>query len=278
MLCPECQTDNETGHLYCRQCGARLINVSDGDEVSSAGGDAGDRDGGGGAAASIEGASGIFLARLSQDSSEAERYPLDGSQTVIGRNEGDIRFPNDVFLSSRHCRCYRDEGRLLLQDMDSGNGTLVRIHEPTKVNFGDTLVVGRQILRLDPVRDHIPEADAKAVTPKDSVVSDSTASRGRPLTDYVACLVSILASGTVGSRYLLDREDWVLGRDRGDIVFTRDIFASNEHAVIRFRDGQHWVEDLDSRNGTYVRIEDSVELQSGDQFMAGRQIFRLVVE
>jgi len=70
---------------------------------------------------------------------------------------------------------------------------------------------------------------------------------------------------------------WI-GRDRRNTLVLADEYASGRHAVVRCaKDGRWWVEDLGSRNGTYVnghRVESSRPLGSGDVLQIGRSRFR----
>ena len=43
-----------------------------------------------------------------------------------------------------------------------------------------------------------------------------------------------------------------LGRDAANTIVVPDTFASAEHALISWRGGQWWLEDLGSRNGTLL--------------------------
>jgi len=74
-------------------------------------------------------------------------------------------------------------------------------------------------------------------------------------------------------------EDLTLGRaDDNDFVLGDD-FASSRHARL-FRRGSDWfVEDLDSRNGTFVagmRIDQPERVQVGTDIKMGRTIVRLM--
>lgn len=74
-------------------------------------------------------------------------------------------------------------------------------------------------------------------------------------------------------------EDLSLGRaDSNDFVLGDD-FASSRHARL-FRRGSDWfVEDLDSRNGTFVdgmRIDQPERVQVGNDIKMGRTIVRLM--
>lgn len=79
-----------------------------------------------------------------------------------------------------------------------------------------------------------------------------------------------------GSRYLLDEEQIVVGRDpHGDILLD-DSTVSRRHAAFIRRDDGYYLEDLGSLNGTYLNQEriDKALLHNGDTVMIGR--FRLL--
>ncbi len=69
-----------------------------------------------------------------------------------------------------------------------------------------------------------------------------------------------------------------IGRDAGNDVVLNDDAASARHAVLTFRDGEWWVEDAGSTNGTVVngtRISTPERLQYGDELAIGRVGMRL---
>jgi len=72
-------------------------------------------------------------------------YPLDADKVVIGRSRScDIRLREDT-VSRLHAALVWKEGRLVLEDLGSSNGTYlngVRVLEPQSVASGDTLRFG----------------------------------------------------------------------------------------------------------------------------------------
>ena len=72
----------------------------------------------------------------------------------------------------------------------------------------------------------------------------------------------------VGTRWMIDRSDMIIGREEDcDIVLpSRQI--SRNHARIRRSEGRHILEDLGSKNGTFVNGRELTEpytLQDGDE-------------
>jgi VWFA-related protein len=63
-----------------------------------------------------------------------------------------------------------------------------------------------------------------------------------------------------------------IGRDADNTVILRDLHVSRHHARISLEDGQYWIEDLNSQNGTLLNGQtriDRRQLQPGDQFAIG---------
>jgi pSer/pThr/pTyr-binding forkhead associated (FHA) protein len=72
-----------------------------------------------------------------------------GSSLQIGREDGDLNFPSDVFLSGKHCTVAEKDGKFVLTDWDSRNGTYVRIKTETSLTHGDYVFIGRKLLRVE---------------------------------------------------------------------------------------------------------------------------------
>lgn len=70
-----------------------------------------------------------------------------------------------------------------------------------------------------------------------------------------------------------------LGRGAENDVVLPDRFASNSHAVIHLRNGQYWLEDLGSRNGTFLNsmpLNSPAVLANSDLIRIGDITFRFV--
>ncbi len=72
-----------------------------------------------------------------------------------------------------------------------------------------------------------------------------------------------------------------LGRNLTNSVKVDDSFASGEHAIVALRDGQWWLEDRHSKNGTMLNeipITQPVVMTNGDIIGIGSHRFRLELE
>ncbi len=74
---------------------------------------------------------------------------LAGDEVVLGREEGDIVFRDDAFLSRRHAALTWDGKRAQVTDLGSSNGTFVRIAGPSMLRHGDHVRMGDQLLRIE---------------------------------------------------------------------------------------------------------------------------------
>jgi hypothetical protein len=70
------------------------------------------------------------------------------------------------------------------------------------------------------------------------------------------------------------------GRAPTNSIVIDDTFASSEHALLALRNGQWWLEDRDSRNGTLLnneRISMPIIVTDGDVVSIGSVSFRMVL-
>jgi pSer/pThr/pTyr-binding forkhead associated (FHA) protein len=68
---------------------------------------------------------------------------------LIGREDADLNFPLDVFMSGNHAKLERQGDQFLLTDLQSRNGTFVRVRGEQELVHGDYLFLGKQLLRVE---------------------------------------------------------------------------------------------------------------------------------
>jgi len=130
------------------------------------------------------------------------------------------------------------------------------------------VLVGQQVLRFERLSD--PERSLGPAFQRGVMVF------GTPANQPFARLVQYTTAGIPRDVHYLFRDETVVGRENGDIVFTDDPFLSRRHAAIRVDHaaGRYTLHDLGSSNGTALRIRGEHVLRDGDQFRVGRQLFR----
>jgi len=92
----------------------------------------------------------LRLAQLLEGGGLGEIFPLKAGENTVGREAGDVTFPGDRYVSARHARLEVTGDGVTLTDLGSSNGTFVRVGGPTDLSPGDQLLVGTQLLRVDP--------------------------------------------------------------------------------------------------------------------------------
>lgn len=75
-------------------------------------------------------------------------FPIGPEGVSIGREIGNIIFNDDGFVSGRHARISLENGKAMLEDLGSSNGTFRRIRQEVQLRDGDLLLMGQQLFRL----------------------------------------------------------------------------------------------------------------------------------
>jgi hypothetical protein len=75
-------------------------------------------------------------------------FPLFEEDARLGRERGDILFPEDGYVSGGHCQLSVRDGRVYLKDLGSSNGTFLRVRENRVVPSGSLMLMGQQLFRV----------------------------------------------------------------------------------------------------------------------------------
>jgi pSer/pThr/pTyr-binding forkhead associated (FHA) protein len=75
-------------------------------------------------------------------------FPLFEETVRLGRERGDILFPEDGYVSGGHCQLSTRDGRAYLKDLGSSNGSFLRVRESRTVPSGSLMLMGQQLFRV----------------------------------------------------------------------------------------------------------------------------------
>jgi pSer/pThr/pTyr-binding forkhead associated (FHA) protein len=78
-----------------------------------------------------------------------DMFHLTRPDLVLGREQGDIVFSDDEFMSRRHAQISFRNGRGRLEDLGSSNGTFVKLRGPHGLSPGDLIRLGDELLRFE---------------------------------------------------------------------------------------------------------------------------------
>ena len=211
----------------------------------------------------------ITLVLLDEVGNVVQRFDRKTLDTTIGRQDGDVRFPDDPFMSPLHAKLSWEQDRLVVRDLGSRNGTWVFLEEPHRLADGDLLLIGAQVIRfrrLGYPGPHAPDADATrrmgSLTPSADIAS----------------LTQLRSDGSVRDVVQLSPgRDIRVGRERGEWVFPYDPSMSAEHALVRSEDADFVVVDAGSRNGIALAARGDISLQHNSRILVGDKLLRIEI-
>src|SRR5213082_30172 len=250
--CGRCGSPVGTATRFCATCGAPVGDPMPGRRVSPGA----PRSGGS-----------ITLVLLDDAGAPAQRFERTARDTTIGRQDGDIRFPDDVFLSPLHAKISWEQDTLVVRDLGSRNGTWVFLEAPHRLLDGDLLLIGSQVIRfrrLGYPGPHPPDADA--TRRMGSLI---------PSAD-IASLTQLRSDGSARDVLQLSPgRDVMIGREQGDWIFPYDPSMSARHAVVRSEDADFVVVDADSRNGVALAARGDMPLRHNSRVLVGDKLLRV---
>lgn len=198
---------------------------------------------------------------------EIDSRPITDGLIEVGRTEGAITFPDDRLLSDPHCAFNLRDGELYAIDLDSLNGVYKRLVGETPIVSGTIFRMGQQLLRFTAAHD-LPGADL-------DLRDDGSLVWGSPADAVWGILTRLSNRGVEADRFELTENPTLLGRERGHITFPSDSFSSGQHARLRHDAGAFFLADLNSSNGTYLRVRGEERLRHRDLLLIGQKLFRI---
>ena len=252
--CPRCASPVAPGIKFCATCGVPLADVVAARRAAS---------GPSGAGATIT------LVLLDDLGKPVQRFERTAPDTTIGRQDGDIRFPEDVFLSPLHAKLSWEHDTLVVRDLGSRNGTWVFLEQAHRLLDGDLLLIGSQVIRfrrLGYPGPHPPDADA--TKRMGSLI---------PSAD-IASLTQLRSDGSVRDVIQLSPgRDVTIGREQGEWVFPYDPSMSARHALVRSEDADFVVVDANSRNGIALAARGDMVLRDQSRILVGDKLLQIEI-
>jgi pSer/pThr/pTyr-binding forkhead associated (FHA) protein len=251
FVCKSCSTPVPLGHKFCGRCGAPVP-----PEILSARTQFFGQ-------LQMPGKAKLILVR--GDGVEGLSYQLNAEHHVLGRS-GQLVFPDDPFISLRHADLFYRAGKLVMRDESSLNGVFLRVRGSIDISIGDVFLAGEQVFHI-------------AGPPKasDGPAPDGTYFYSSPKHQTSFRLIQIFEGGASGMVACARAGSLQVGREGGDLNFPGDLFMSASHVRIEEKAGKMVLTDLNSRNGTYVRLKAEKDLSHGDYVFVGRKLLRVEI-
>jgi pSer/pThr/pTyr-binding forkhead associated (FHA) protein len=226
------------------------------------------------------------MAKLSlmYENKVVKEVPIGGRPVTIGRSPDNDLPVDNLAVSNYHARVYYEGGRLVVEDLDSLNGTFVndlRV-ERAMLHDGDSIWIGKHHIKVDATADTaIPwDSGRKAAAPKinETMVLDTKARRD--MLQQAAAMgecsqfspgrmkmpTLVILSGSVDQKeYLLTNKLTMIGKSRMATVHLRGWFKPQLAAQINQRDDGYYLgtgSKIPAVNGS--PIQGPTRLNDGD--------------
>lgn len=284
VTCPSCVARVEAGHRFCRKCGSPI--PSDAAPAPALGSDeAAPAQEPVAAAAPAEPAAAPAvqepidepsqstgdrpqvgqLVMVNPDGTPGDTVPLFEGENVLGKQSAYPVLQRDEYLSPAHASFTVQGNQVEIRDLDSINGVYYRINEPTLIAPNDYVRLGQEVLIFQSTQSF----------PEDTALDPES---GSPIGPIWGRIARISAPGNQASNaFVLWKNEHTIGRERGDFTIPDDGFVSGLHARIYRDDKSVFVEDLQSSNGTYVRVKGTHSVQHNALLLIGKQPFRIIL-
>jgi hypothetical protein len=251
-VCKSCSTPVPVGHKFCGRCGESIPADVLGAKTQFFG------------QLQVPGKAKLILIR--GEGVEGLSYHLNAEQHMVGRN-GQLAFPEDPFVSPKHANFFYSNGKLVVRDEQSLNGVFWRVHGSIELGPGDHFLAGEQLFRVDPT----PKAS-------DAPGPDGTFFYSSPKQQTAFRVTQLLQGGAHAMMYCARTNGMQIGREGGDLNFPSDPYMSSAHCKLEEPSpGKFTLTDLDSHNGTYVRIKAEKPLVHGDYLFIGKKLVRVEI-
>ena len=251
FVCRSCSTPVPVGHKFCGRCGAAIPPEILGARTQFFG--------------QLQAPGKAKLILIRGEGVEGLSYQLNAEQHIVGRN-GQLVFPDDPFVSPKHANLFYRNGKLVVRDEGSMNGVFLRVRGTIEVSAGDQFLAGEQLFRVD-------------ATPKasDGPAQDGTYFYSSPKHQSPFRVTQILQGGAPGMTVCARSSGLQIGREGGDLNFPTDLYMSASHCKLEESGGKISLTDVNSRNGSFIRLKSERELAHGDYLFIGRKLLRVEI-
>ena len=197
-----------------------------------------------------------FLIRLLLPDGDRRSVPVADQSVIVGSGLDEVGLTGDPKIGPSEGRVFCEDGDLFLEPADGACGIFRRIVAEEDLALGDVVLIGDIAARFVPV-DPGPAVDGS----RQVLGGGANTACGR--------LTFLRRDGSDGPIHDLPAGKTIVGRTDGHLNFPQDSRLSRRHARFFASDQVVTIEDLDSRNGTYLRVRKRTRLRVGDALRVG---------
>jgi len=161
-----------------------------------------------------------------------------------------------------------EDGQAIVEDIGNNGRIFIRLIATYTLEEGDIVAMGTRLFRFICKPDLVAAATRLGKTLSDV---------GELVKEWPAEFVGINPDGSDRHEtYPLRQEEITFGRTNGTFTFNQDPVMSRSHAKVYQRGENFFLEDLGSRNGTFVRVRGKAPVPLRASVLVAGQVFRVV--
>ena len=206
------------------------------------------------------------LQLVHKDGSGGAEYPVQSELAVGLSKEGKLLVSQDFHsLASVCARVFVQDKALFVEAQRAAvEGVFLRVASAYVLEQQDIFFAGEQIFHYEEKPCDKSEAAVSSTDPADIEPA------------VTAELVRTDAKGNPTGKYPLNAPEVRFGRTRGTHVFSDDNLMSRAHFRILERGEDFVLEDVGSRNGTFVKVRGKTPISSGCSLLIAGQLLKVI--
>ncbi len=209
----------------------------------------------------------VMLHHIARDGRVDLQCRLPEQGITVGRVQGDWRFPEDVGLRPLHARFVTKGGQVWVHNLAGVGGIFVKLVATYRLENDDIVSMGRQLFKFVSRPDMVSAA---------TILAKPLGEVSRLLNEAPAEFRGVHPDGSSADEvYLLTADEVRFGRTQGAYLFADDALMSRSHARVYHRGEDFFLEDLQTRNGTFIKVRGKASIPLGAQVLVGRQVFEI---
>jgi class 3 adenylate cyclase len=206
---------------------------------------------------------------LSKTGDVVASYPIQPEIGIRISGRGELQISNDTRSAGINARFLVEAGQLWLQEGDGPWPSIfIRLSGAHVLENGEVFLAGKQVFRYEEEKRTSASLSARTAT---QTITDLLPSSN------VVSLCRIDSNGNSLARYSISNDQIQFGRTRGEHLFPQDSLMSRAHLKISRRGDDLLLEDLGSRNGTFLRVSGKSSVSAGSELIISGQLLKVVV-
>lgn len=208
------------------------------------------------------------LQHLTPDGVVSAEYPLTAESVIVDSAEMNPSSPADTKLPLVKAKFSLIQGQPTVENVGPRGRIYIRLVATYTLEEGDVVAIGTRQFKFVCK----PEVVAAATSLGKTILNVTSL-----LEESAAEFLAVNPDGSPRSeRYPLREEEVTFGRTTGTYTFEGDRLMSRSHARVYQRGEDFFLEDLSSRNGTFLMVRGKAPVPFFAPVLVGKQLFRVV--